>query len=572
MRKDYYRFCTAKQAVAAIALLLASAGMVQATPTTDTPSPETSAAAPQQTRKKVKGTVSDAFGPVVGAYVVEKGTDNGTITNNDGNFELEVTSKSVLHITFIGYEEQLITVGNQTQFNITLKEDAKALEEVVVVGYTTQKKTSLTGSVSTVKQEAIANRPVMNVGQALIGAAPGVRVTQGSGNPGSESMSIQVRGQGSFNSSSPLVLVDGVVADMAPLNSDDIESISILKDASSAAIYGSRAANGVILITTKKGKKNEKPRVTFNALFAQEKPVTDLKFTSSTADFMELHNIAKLNANPTANTPDYSWESIEEWRAADANPNGIYTNPTTGQQIPNWLAYPNTDWAQILFQPAFYQRYGVNVSGGSENSSYLLSLGYQDNPGTLENTGMQRFNIRANVETKIADLITFGTQTYATKEFKDPGDVSMTYLSQAWPGITPKYQFNDIAMFRLVVGEVGQQEEVAIAVCHLHLWSGIVIIVEIKIGQGKKLNVAFSFYDVAHRREASVTVGHILQGLAPVAIKGHHVEIVLKLKDIHEVSQLVIYLKDVIVVLLPDVIVGDAKNDSSRANWEKSPA
>ena len=185
---------------------------------------------------------------------------------------------------------------------------------------------------------------------------------------------------------------------------------------------------------------------------------------------------------------------------------------------------------------------------------------------------MQRFNIRANVETKIADLITFGTQTYATKEFKDPGDVSMTYLSQAWPGITPKYQFNDIAMFRLVVGEVGQQEEVAIAVCHLHLWSGIVIIVEIKIGQEKKLNVAFSFYDVAHRREASVTVGHILQGLAPATIKGHHVEIVLKLKDIHEVSQLVIYLKDVIVVLLPDVIVGDAKNDSSRANWEKSPA
>lgn len=440
MRKDYYRFCTAKQAFATFAILLASVGMAQATPRIDTPSSDTSTAAPQQTRKKVKGTVSDAFGPVVGAYVVEKGTDNGTITNNDGNFELEVTSKSVLHITFIGYEEQLITVGNQTQFNITLKEDAKALEEVVVVGYTTQKKTSLTGSVSTVKQEAITNRPVMNVGQALIGAAPGVRVTQGSGNPGSESMSIQVRGQGSFNSSSPLVLVDGVVADMAPLNSDDIESISILKDASSAAIYGSRAANGVILITTKKGKRDSKPKVTFNALFAQEKPVTDLKFTSSTADFMELHNIAKLNANPTANTPDYSWESIEEWREADNNPNGIYTNPITGQQIPNWLAYPNTDWAQILFQPAFYQRYGVNVTGGSKNSSYLLSLGYQNNPGTLENTGMERFNIRANVETKIADFITFGTQTYATKEFKDPGDVSMTYLSQAWPGITPKYQ------------------------------------------------------------------------------------------------------------------------------------
>lgn len=174
-------------------------------------------------------------------------------------------------------------------------------------------------------------------------------------------------------------------------------------------------------------------------MFAQEKPITDFKLMSSTADFMELHNIAKLNANPTANTPDYSWESIEEWREADKNPNGIYTNPVTGQQIPNWLAYPNTDWAQILFQPAFYQKYGVNVSGGSKNTTYLLSLGYQDNPGTLDNTSMERFNIRANVETKIADIITFGTQTYGTKEFKDPGSTSMTYLLQAWPGQTPIY-------------------------------------------------------------------------------------------------------------------------------------
>lgn len=157
----------------------------------------------------------------------------------------------------------------------------------------------------------------MNLGQALVGAAPGVRVTQGSGNPGDESIGIQVRGQGSFNNSSPLVLVDGVQADMGPLNTDDVESISILKDASAAAIYGSRAANGVILVTTKKGKKDESPKVTLTAMFAQEKPITDFKLMSSTADFMELHNIAKLNANPTANTPDYSWESIEEWREAD---------------------------------------------------------------------------------------------------------------------------------------------------------------------------------------------------------------------------------------------------------------
>ena len=392
-------------------------------------------------KKKVSGVVKDATGePIIGANVVEKGVGtNGVITNLDGEFTLEVPENASLIISYIGYLQQDVSTKGKDAFNIIMKEDTKTLDEVVVVGYGVQKKVNLSGSVSSVSSEKIANRPVMNLGQALVGAAPGVRVTQGSGNPGDESIGIQVRGQGSFNNSSPLVLVDGVQADMGPLNTDDVESISILKDASAAAIYGSRAANGVILVTTKKGKKDESPKVTLTAMFAQEKPITDFKLMSSTADFMELHNIAKLNANPTANTPDYSWESIEEWREADKNPNGIYTNPVTGQQIPNWLAYPNTDWAQILFQPAFYQKYGVNVSGGSKNTTYLLSLGYQDNPGTLDNTSMERFNIRANVETKIADIITFGTQTYGTKEFKDPGSTSMTYLLQAWPGQTPIY-------------------------------------------------------------------------------------------------------------------------------------
>ena len=136
----------------------------------------------------------------------------------------------------------------------------------------------------------------MNLAAALGGTAPGIRVTQGNGNPGSEDVSIRVRGTGSFNNNNPLILVDGAVADMVPLNTDDIENISILKDASSAAIYGSRAANGVILVTTKKGRKGEAPNITFNALYAREKAQTDLKFMSSTADWMELHNIAKVNA------------------------------------------------------------------------------------------------------------------------------------------------------------------------------------------------------------------------------------------------------------------------------------
>lgn len=440
MTKGFNRFLWSRQMLLGGAMLFASMGVAAANPEIATAASEVSIASPQQAKKKVSGVVEDTFGPLAGASIVEKGTTNGTITDMNGNFNLEVSPNAVLVVSFIGYVDQEIPVGNQSTFSISMKEDAQALEEVVVVGYGVQKKVNLSGSVASVNGDKIANRPVMNVGQALSGVAPGVRVTQGSGNPGDEKIGIQVRGQGSFNNSSPLVLVDGVAADMGPLNTDDIETISILKDASAAAIYGSRAANGVILITTKKGKRDESPKVTFNAIFAQEKSVTDFKLMSSTADFMELHNIAKFNANPTANTPDYSYESIEEWRAADKNPNGIYTNPVTGQQIPNWLAYPNTDFAQIMFQPAFYQKYGVNVSGGSKNTSYLLSLGYQDNPGTLTNTSMERFNIRANIETKIADIITFGTQTYGTKEFKDPGDVAMTFLLQAWPGQTPIYK------------------------------------------------------------------------------------------------------------------------------------
>ena len=386
----------------------------------------------------ISGRVIDTTGEsIIGAAVMVKGTSTGSVTDIDGNYTVTAKPGDILQISFIGYKD--VEVAAKEGLVTTLEEDSETLDEVVVVGYGVQKEVNLTGSVASVGSEKIANRPVTSVGQALSGAAPGVRVTQGSGAPGEESISIQVRGVGSFNNSSPLVIVDGVQADMAPLNTDDIESISILKDASSAAIYGSRAANGVILITTKKGKANEKPRVTFNALFASQKPVTDYSLMSSTADFMELHNIAVINNQPTSTTQRYSQTQIDEWRAADANPNGIYTHPVTGNQIPNWLAYPNTDWSQYLFQPSFYHRYGVNVTGGSANTTYLLSLGYQNNPGTLDNTAMQRFNIRANVETKIADIITFGTQTYGTKEFKDPGSTSMSYLQQAYPGINPIY-------------------------------------------------------------------------------------------------------------------------------------
>ncbi|WP_286767389.1 MULTISPECIES: SusC/RagA family TonB-linked outer membrane protein [Sphingobacterium] len=394
-----------------------------------------------QQKISITGRITDSQGaPLAGVTIREKGGKISTSTNETGQYTISVPENTIILISYIGYQDQEVNSKGRSIINVSLEKNTSALDEVVVVGYGTQKKVNLTGSVATVGADKLTNRPIMNLAAALGGTAPGIRVTQGNGNPGSEDVSIRIRGTGSFNNNNPLILVDGAVADMVPLNTDDIENISILKDAASAAIYGSRAANGVILVTTKKGKKGEAPKIAFNALYAREQAQTDLKFMSSTADWMELHNIAKVNANPTSTSPDYTLSTIEDWRKANGDPNGIYTNPITGNSIPNWLAYPNTDWAQVLFQPQYYQRYGVSVTGGSDKSSYLMSAGYQNNPGTLANTGMKRFNIRTNLETKIADRITFGTQTYATKEYKQPGSTSMTYLLQAFPGMTPIYQ------------------------------------------------------------------------------------------------------------------------------------
>lgn len=387
----------------------------------------------------VKGTVTDKGGtPLPGVSILLKGTTRGVITATDGTYSIDVPDgNSVLVISYLGFMTQEHRVGASTTLNIVLEEASQDIEDVVVVGYGVQKKVNLSGSVSAISSEKLANRPTPNLSSALAGLVPGVRVTQSSGNPGSESVSILIRGLGSINASAPMILVDGVVADMTVINPDDVESISFLKDAASAAIYGSRAANGVVLVTTKKGKR-EQAKVTFSALFAQEKAVTSMKFLSSTADWMTLHNTAVNNNTPGA-TLRFEQASIDAWRAANINPNGIYTDPVTGNMIPNWLAYPNTDWATEMFKPNFYHRYNLSVSGGSENSTYLLSGSYQNNPGSLENTGMQRYNIRANVESIIRNFLTFGTQTYATKEFKDPGNVSMTYLLQAAPTINPKH-------------------------------------------------------------------------------------------------------------------------------------
>ncbi|MDR3309704.1 MAG: SusC/RagA family TonB-linked outer membrane protein, partial [Tannerella sp.] len=395
---------------------------------------------PEQS-KTITVVVQDETGPVIGANVSIKGTTIGNMTNIDGIVTLNSVpaTGAVVIVSYIGYITQEKVVGDNTRIEVFLVEDTQKLDEVVVVGYGTQKKIHLTGSVSTVSADKLENRAVPALSTSLAGLASGVSVTQGSGAPGSESVSILIRGISSFNSSSPMILVDGISATMDAVNPEDVESISFLKDAASAAIYGSRAANGVVLITTKKGSRNAAPKVSYSNLFASEKPITDVSFLSDMPLWMELHNKSQSNNNPGVSTFWYAQGTIDAWREANANPNGIYTDPGTGNQIPNWLAYPNTDWAQIMFQSQFFQKHNLSVQGGSTNSNYMLSVGYQDNPGTLENTADRRFNFRINAESKIADIIKVGTQTYATKNFKEPGSTSMTYLFQAYPGINPKY-------------------------------------------------------------------------------------------------------------------------------------
>ena len=212
----------------------------------------------QQATKKITGTVVDASGPVIGASVIEKGSSNGVVTDFDGNFTLNVKPGATIVISYIGYETQEIQVGNQTTFNITLKDDNAVLDEVVVVGYGTQKKKLVTGATVQVKGEDIAKLNTTNALTAMQSSTPGVNITQSSSQPG-KGFKVNIRGVGTIGESSPLLIIDGVNAGTADnglngLNPNDIESIDVLKDAASAAIYGARAANGVILVTTKQGK------------------------------------------------------------------------------------------------------------------------------------------------------------------------------------------------------------------------------------------------------------------------------------------------------------------------------
>ena len=323
-----------------------------------------------QQSTRISGKIVDKNGEaIIGANVIEKGTSNGTITNIDGRFELTVQKKTIV-VSYIGYMTKEVTV-NSRNMTITLEEDSKALEEVVIVGFGTQKKVNLTGSVSSVDQEKLAGVPATNVTSMLQGKLPGVAITQTSGLPGRENTSICIRGVGTMNNAAPMVLVDGLEASMDDVNPNDIESVSVLKDAAAASIYGTRAANGVILVTTKRGKSG-KPTLTYNGYVGFQQAI-HLPEHLSSAEYAELYNEGLKNEGAS---PAYSAEDIEKYR------NG--SDPYN---------YPNTDWMDALLQGSgFTHNHNLSINGGTEATRYAVSLGYYNQEGLTKNTDYDRYN------------------------------------------------------------------------------------------------------------------------------------------------------------------------------------
>ncbi|WP_195598121.1 TonB-dependent receptor [Bacteroides cellulosilyticus] len=333
---------------------------------------------------KVTGVVKDTNGEtIIGANVTVKGQSIGTITDIDGRFVIDAPADAVLQITYIGYTSQEINIGNKKELNIILKEDAKALDEVVVVGYGVQKKVNLTGSVSNVTRESIENRPITQTSQALAGLTSGITVSQSSGRPGGDQASLKIRGVGTFSSagSDPLVLIDGLSGSINDVDPNNIESISVLKDAASAAIYGTRAANGVILIETKRGKKGT-TQVSYNGYVGWQ-TATQLPDLLDSWDYAAMRNEADRNDGLSAT---YSQEDIQLFKDG--------TRPDK---------YPNVNHLKDLVTSGsgFQTGHNVTLSSGSEKLAYLFSIGYLHQNGIVEQNSYSKYNMQLNVDNQI---------------------------------------------------------------------------------------------------------------------------------------------------------------------------
>ncbi len=364
----------------------------------------------------VKGKVTDAKGPIPGVSVKLKGGTATTVTDGSGNFSIKVPEDATLVFTYVGYVDQEIQVKNQTSINVRLTETNQNLSEVIVVGYGTQKKAVVSGAVASVKGTELAKSSSVNLTNSLAGRLPGVTALQSSGEPGYDGSTIRIRGTNSLGNNNALIVIDGIpnrAGGIERLNPNDIESVSVLKDAS-AAIYGSQAANGVILITTKLGKSG-KPQFSYDFSYGLQQPTRIPKMANSVqyAEILNELNIFGSDLNP--NEWSAAWNSFKTTGSYLSTGGKTINAAYKPDEIRKFgdgsdpLRYPNTDWFKTTFQNwSPQQRHNVQINGGSENVKYLVSLGYLDQDGYYKNsaTGYKQYDMRFNLEAKLSKYIT----------------------------------------------------------------------------------------------------------------------------------------------------------------------
>jgi TonB-linked SusC/RagA family outer membrane protein len=359
--------------------------------------------------ENISGTVVNDMGePLIGVTILVKGTDNGTATDLDGSFELEgVDEQDVLVFSYIGYIAQEILVGGKSEITVTLIEDSQALDEVVVVGYGTTKKRDLTGSVSSISKEEIENIPVASVDQALGGLAPGVNVVQTSGQPGAGT-TIRIRGGNSISANNePLYVVDGFigVGDLNTINPEDIESIEVLKDAASLAIYGTRGANGVVLITTKKGAKGAL-KINYHGYGGVQNVFKKIDLMNA-QQFAELRNEVDVQQGLTP----------------------FFPNPS--------VLGEGTDWQDQIFRSAPIQNHQLSFSGGSDATQYYVSANYFNQEGIILNSGFERYSLRFNLNSKVNERVSFGNSISLSRGETSNNTIQTQYTLEFPPTIDP---------------------------------------------------------------------------------------------------------------------------------------
>ena len=352
----------------------------------------------------VQGVVKDQTGEtVIGASVMEKGTTNGTITGIDGDFSLNMSPNGTLVVSFVGYKTQEVQVKGQKQLQVVLSEDAEMLDEVVVIGYGTMKKSDLTGAVSSIGNKDIKDSPVSNLGQAIQGKISGVQIVD-AGKPG-DNVSIKIRGLGSINNCDPLVVIDGVPTDLglSSLNMADVERLDVLKDASATAIYGSRGANGVVMITTKRGTEGKgKLAVSANYSFQN---ATNVPSLLNAAQYAELSNDMMVNSG--------------------RNPNPEWANPSELGAV--------TDWMDELLRTGVMQNYTVSYSGGNEKSHYYVSGGFLDQSGIVKSVNYRRFTFQSNSDAQVLKWLKFSNNITFSADTKKSGSYNIGDALKALP-------------------------------------------------------------------------------------------------------------------------------------------